>query len=125
MPSQKPNRPGIPEQVDPGKQPEPNASTSRGPLLPSPRAAASLDSEFPDHRPVHQQVSAGEPPTLRGEREEVLIADVRGNVAPAQMVGRKLDALLRSTGFGSFGQASDQGCDRPAGGRRSSQAFEG
>jgi hypothetical protein len=110
MPSQIRKRQHIPEQADYPRQPKPRVSDCRIPLVVLSRDFYRRRPRLPDHGPVDQQLLALAPRTARMEPEEVLIADARNNVTPAQMVERKLMALVRDVGSG----VSVQRTDRPA-----------
>ena len=111
MRSQILNRQELPEQA---VQPAPTASNTGVLLVPAARDLPGRRSGLPDHRRPHQQVFPGETVTARVDPEEVLIADVRGDLTPAQMVETKLMALLRNVWPG----VSRQRTDGPADSRR-------
>lgn len=114
MPSQLCKHRQVPGQDDYPRQAElavsdyelSSASVSRVVHLRRPR--------LPDHDPVHYQAVPVPPVTACVEPEEILIADARSKLTPAQMVERKLMALLRHVGPG----VSLQRSDRPAAVRR-------
>ncbi len=91
MPIQVLNREEYPE---PAVQPAPIGSHTEIPSLPYPRNLPARRSGRPNHHNAHQQVFSGETVTSRVASEEVLIADVRSDLTPSQMVERKLIALL-------------------------------
>jgi hypothetical protein len=63
-------------------------------------------------RALRQPVSAAET-TSTLEQEETLIADVRGNWTPREMVERKLLALAYTCRPGYFGRSCDRAEARP------------
>jgi hypothetical protein len=74
------------------RQPEPGVLQGGTPLPLSPRDARDRRSDLRDYQPLNECVLADV--TTRAEPEEVLIVDVRGTLTPAEMVERKLMALL-------------------------------
>jgi hypothetical protein len=72
---------------------------------PSPEDAARASCPSAPHSSIRQP-SLEEAATTLAEPEEVLVADPRGGLAPAQMVDQKLLALLRTGNPGLFLQAA-------------------
>ena len=83
--------PGLARQA---QQPAPALWNNQIPLPLNPQDGRGRRSELPDPRPFRRHVVTEGPGTTGAEPEEVLIADRRGDLAPSQMVDRKLMALL-------------------------------
>ena len=105
MPSHILNRHELPGQAGQAKQPEPALWNNQIPLPLNPQDGRGRRSELPDPRPFRRHVVTEGPGTTGAEPEEVLIADRRGDLAPSQMVDRKLMALLGTPLPGLFNQA--------------------
>ncbi len=115
MPSQLPGRQGLSEPARRGEHPEAGASNHWLRRVFARRAAPRGPSELPAHDAIHEQTGGEDAPPATLEYEESLVADTRWNVAPAQMVDRKLEALLRMTAAGVFNQVP-RGAQVPASG---------
>ncbi|HKI35278.1 MAG TPA: hypothetical protein VKA46_25700 [Gemmataceae bacterium] len=76
------------------------------------------------HRPVLQPLVTQEMVTTMLMPDEILVADPRGRLAPAQMVEQKLLALLRTGNPGLYAQAVGSRPDvrRTRGGPESAEA---
>jgi hypothetical protein len=75
--------------------PEPTARDIETTLVPLPQEDAAECLRSSAQHPSHQQLSSAEAATTLAELEEVLAADPRGGLMPAQLVDRKLLALLQ------------------------------
>ncbi len=100
MPSQIRKRPDGFEQDDRTGRPEPVAIASGIPIVLPSRDGPVRRGVLPDHRLIELEIAAVTTLTTQPEPEEVLIADARANLTPAQMVDRKLMALFPSAGLG-------------------------
>jgi hypothetical protein len=95
MANQMLNRRRLDDQTKPGRVP--STPAGRGSEIASVSQLKTGPCSFlSTHYLVHQQLDTAETITTFVEVEEVLIADPRGTLTPAQMVDQKLLALLGS-----------------------------
>jgi hypothetical protein len=93
-----------PAQAEPPEQAEPK----RGSALVLPSQEVAQGSGRPGPRLIPAQLSTAKTAATGVEPDEILVADVRGGLTPAQMVEQKLLALLGGSYRGLFCSATDR-----------------
>jgi len=97
-----------PAQAEPPEQ----AGPKRGSALVLPSQEVAQGSGRPGPRLVLHPLSTAQTAATRVEPDEVLVADARGGLTPAQMVEQKLQALLGGSYRGLFCSATERLGDR-------------